>query len=323
MKAAVYAGYGTPDAVRIMEVDKPLPKDNEVLVRVRAAAVNPLDSHLMRGKPYVLRFAFGLRKPRDPRVGRDVAGDVEAVGRNVTALKPGDEVFGVCLGAFAEYACALGSKLAIKPPGVGFEQAASAPIAALTALQALRDHGDVQPGQKVLINGAAGGVGTFAVQIAKSFGAHVTAVCSAANADMVRSLGADHVVDYTYQDFTKGSERYDLIFDLVANHSLSASRRVLGVPGAYVGAGALSGEGMADFLALMIKPPIFSWFVSQKMLTFMAKGNKDDLTTIGRLMESGKVTPVIDRRYSLSDVAEAIRYVAGKHARGKVVIAIS
>jgi NADPH:quinone reductase-like Zn-dependent oxidoreductase len=322
MKAALYTGYGSPDVVRITDVDQPVPKDNEVLIRVHVAAVNPLDSHLMRGKPYVMRLAFGLRKPRDTRVGRDVAGVVEAAGRSVSQFKAGDEVFGVCLGAFAEYACASESKLAVKPGNVSFEQAAAAPIAALTALQALRDHGRIQAGQKVLINGAAGGVGTFAVQIAKSFGADVTGVCSTGSAGLVQSLGADHVIDYTREDFTRRREQYDLIFDLVANHSLRAYRRILNPNGTYVAAGALSGGGMTDFMALVIKPPIFSRFVSQKMLTFMARATREDMATIGRLMESGQMTSVIDRRYKLSEVAEAIRYVAEKHARGKVIITV-
>jgi len=322
MKAAVYTGYGSPDAVRVIEIEKPVPKDDEVLLRVRGAAVNPLDSHIMRGKPYVMRLAFGLRRPRDARVGRDVAGDVEAVGGNVSRLKPGNAVFGACLGAFAEYACAREPALAIKPGEITFEQAASAPIAALTALQALRDKGRIQPGQKVLINGAAGGVGTFAVQIAKSVGADVTGVCSTKNLEMVRSIGADQVIDYTREDFTEGRERYDLIFDLVANHSLRTCRRILNPNATYVAAGALSGEGITDFLALLIKPPIFSRFVSQRMLTLMTRANQEDLTTIGGLMQSGRVKPVIDRRYSLNEAAEAIRYVAQKHARGKVVVAM-
>jgi len=323
MKAALYTGYGSADVVRIIDVDQPVPQDSEVLIRVRAAAVNPLDSHIMRGKPYVMRLAFGLRKPRDTRVGRDVAGEVEAVGSRVSQFKAGDEVFGVCRNAFAEYACASESKLAIKPGNLSFEQAASAPIGALTALQGLRDHGRVRAGQKVLINGSAGGVGTFAVQIAKSFGAEVTGVCSTRNLEMVRSIGADHAIDYTREDFTMRPERYDLIFDLVANHSLRECRRVLLQQGIYVGAGLLSEQAMNHLVARTMKGLISSWFASQKILTFMARGNKEDLVTIGGLLESGKVKPVIDRRYSLSEAAEAIRYVAEKHVRGKVVIAVS
>ena len=334
MKAALYTGYGTPDVVRIMETEKPVPEDNEVLIRVRAAAVNPLDSHLMRGKPYLMRLAFGLRRPNDPRIGRDVAGEVESLGRSVTGIKPGDEVFGACRGALAEHACIAESALALKPRNITFEQAAATPIAALTALQGLREYGHIrgqiegqvegqtQAAQKVLINGASGGVGTFAVQIAKAFGAEVTAVCGTSNVEMLRSLGADHVIDYTREDFTTGRERYDLVFDLVSNHSLRACRRVLSVGGAYVGAGALGGQGMLDFAALMIKPAVFSPLISQRMVAFVAKARRADLILIARLMESGQVTPVIDRCYSLSEAAEAIRYVAEKHARGKVAIAV-
>jgi NADPH:quinone reductase-like Zn-dependent oxidoreductase len=234
MKAVVYYEYGSPDVLRLEEVQKPTPKDNEVLLRVCAASVNPYDWHFMRGMPYLVRIPAGLRKPKVPRLGADVAGRVETIGRNVTQFKPGDEVFGTCRGAFAEYACASEAALVIKPDNLTFEQAAAAPIAALTALQGLRDKGHIQPAQKVLINGAAGGVGTFAVQIAKSFGAQVSAVCSTRNVDMVRSLGVDLVIDYTREDFTKSGQHYDLIFDLVANHSLSACRRVLNPKGIYI-----------------------------------------------------------------------------------------
>ncbi len=227
MKAIVYSNYGSPDVLRCEVIEKLTPKDDEVLIKVRAASVNPYDWHFMRGLPYFLRLRVGLRKPKDTRLGVDAAGQVETIGRNVTQFKPGDEVFGLCRGAFAEYACASESKLARKQGNVTFEQAASVPIAGLTALQGLRDKGQLQPGQKVLINGAAGGVGTFAVQIAKSFGAEVTGVCSTRNVDMVRSIGADHVIDYTQEDFTKKEQRYDLILDCIANHSLSAFRRVL------------------------------------------------------------------------------------------------
>jgi NADPH:quinone reductase-like Zn-dependent oxidoreductase len=239
MKAAVYTGYGPPEVVHIVDLEKPVPKDNEVSIRVRAASVNPMDWHFMQGKPYVGRLAFGLRKPKDARVGRDVAGEVEAVGCNVTEFKPGDGVFGACRGAFAEYACASDSRLAMKPENVTFEQAAAVPVAALTALQGLRDKGKMQPGQKVLINGAAGGVGTFAVQIAKSLGGNVTGVVSTRNLEMVRSIGADLVVDYTREDFTRGGQRYDLVFDLIGNHSLSACRRVLSPNGTYIAAGVI------------------------------------------------------------------------------------
>src|SRR5205814_456987 len=275
MKAAVYDRYGPPDVVQIADVDKPVPADNEVLIKVRAASLNPVDGHLMRG-PLPLRLMTGLGKPRSGRLGVDVAGQVEAVGRNVTQFKPGDEVFCVCIrdpqgsgvrvwipqGAFADYACVPESVLVMKPDNVTFEQAASAPVAAFTALQGLRDKGQVQPGQKVLINGAAGGVGTFAVQIAKSLGAEVTGVCSTRNVDMVRSIGADHVIDYTQQDFTKPGQRYDLIFDCVGNHSLSACRRVLNPKGILIMAGDLSGRGMTGLLARLITALVLSRFVS-------------------------------------------------------------
>jgi NADPH:quinone reductase-like Zn-dependent oxidoreductase len=324
MKAAVYTAYGPPDVVQIRDVDKPLPNDTEVLIKVRAASVNPLDSHLMRGKPYIGRLAFGLRKPKDVRVGRDVAGQVEAVGDNVTQFKPGDAVFGACRGAFAEYACASESSLAIKPDNLTFEQAASVPVAALTALQGLRDKGKIQPGQKVLINGAAGGVGTFAVQIAKWLGADVTGVCSTRNADMVRSIGADHVIDYTQEDFTKSEDRYDVIFDLVANHSLSAYGRILSPKGVYIAAGVLAApEGrLTGPAAHLLKTVVSSWFARGKLVTFIAKLSKEDLNVMRELMASGKVRPVIDRRYRLREVPEAIRYLAEGHARGKVVITL-
>lgn len=322
MKAIVYRDYGSPDVLKYEEIEKPLPKDDEVLIKVRAASVNPLDWRLMKGKPYSGRLFFGLRKPKNTRPGVDVAGQVEAVGRNVTQFKPGDEVFGACRGALAEYACASESRLVIKPEHVTFEQAAAVPVAALTALQGLRDKGQIQPGQKVLVNGAAGGVGTFAVQVAKSFGAEVTGVCSTKNLEMVRSIGADRVIDYTREDFTKGTERYDLIFDCVGNHSLSAYRRVLNPKGICIIIGAPHIRWMIGLLAFMLKPLVMSPFVSQKFVMFIAKVSKEDLTIIGELMESGKVTPVIDRRYSLSEAPEAIRYLEEGHARGKVVITL-
>jgi NADPH:quinone reductase-like Zn-dependent oxidoreductase len=249
MKAAVYSRYGPPDVVQIKDTEKPVHKDNEILIKVCAASVNPLDWHFMRGIPYLLRIPAGLLKPKDKRLGVDVAGQVEAVGRNVTQFKPGDEVFGSCRGAFAEYACTSESALVMKPDNVTFEQAASVPVAAYTALQALRDKGHIQPGQKVLINGAAGGVGTFAVQIAKSFGADVTGVCSTRNVDMVRSIGADQMIDYTQEDFTKSGQRYDLILDSVGNHSLLACRRVLNRRGTYTAVGGPSGRWMIGPLA--------------------------------------------------------------------------
>ncbi|HEY6943815.1 MAG TPA: NAD(P)-dependent alcohol dehydrogenase [Candidatus Acidoferrum sp.] len=322
MKAAVYTRYGPPDVVEITEIEKPVAKDNEVLIKVRAAAVNPADWRLMRGAPYVFRILFRLRKPTiaEPgRLGHDVAGKVEAVGKNVTRFKPGDEVFGAGHGALAEYVCAAESRLAIKPAGVSFEQAASVPVAALTALQGLRDKGKIQAGQRVLINGAAGGVGTFAVQIARSFGAEVTGVCSTRNLDMARSRGANHVIDYTQDDFTKSGQRYDLILDNVGNHSLSACRRVLNPKGICVIAGAPKNPSRF-ILTHMIAAPVLSLLISQKFVMFIAKINKEDLAIVGDLLASGKITPVIDRRYRLSETREALRYLEEGHARGKVVI---
>jgi NADPH:quinone reductase-like Zn-dependent oxidoreductase len=334
MKAAVYTRYGPPEeVVQIKDVEKPIPKDNEALIRVRAASVNPLDGGLVKGAG---RIMTGLRKPKVTRIGVDVAGQVEAVGRNVTQFKPGDEVFGACIrdpqassvkvwicqGAFAEYACAPELALVLKPPNVTFEQAASAPVAALTALQGLRDRGKIQPGQKVLINGAAGGVGTFAVQIAKSFGAELTGVCSTRNVDMVRSIGADRVIDYTQEDFTQMGQRYDLFFDCIGNHSLSASRGVLNPKGIHVMVGDKSGRGMGGLLARLIAALLLSWFVSQKWVTFLARPSKEDLAVLRDLMAAGKVAPVIDKCYSLSEVPEAIRYLEEGHARGKVVVTL-
>ena len=322
MKAAVYTRYGPPDVVQITDVEKPVPADNEVLIRVLAASVNPLDWHYMRGTPYLLRIMAGLRKPRYTRLGVDVAGQVEAVGRNVTQFKPGDEVFGMCKGAFAEYACTSESALVLKPDNVTFEQAASVPVAAYTALQGLRDKGKIQPRQKVLINGAAGGVGTFAVQMAKWFGADVTGVCSTRNVEMVRSIGADHVFDYTQQDFTKSGQLYDLIFDCVGNHSFSACRGVLNPKGTNIAVGGPTGRWMIGPLAHLIAALVLSRLVNQKFVTFLAKPNQKDLTIVSDLMKAGNVTPVIDKRYKLSEVHEAIRYLEEGHARGKIVITL-
>ena len=323
MRAAIYCRYGPPDVVQITDVEEPAPKEHEALIKVRAASINPLDWHFMRGTPYFVRLMTGLRKPKVTRLGVDVAGQVEAVGPKVTEFRPGDEVFGTCRGALAEYACASESALVMKPENVTFEQAASVPLAAFTALQGLRDKGQIQAGQKVLINGAAGGVGTFAVQIAKWFGADVTGVCSTRNLEMVRNIGADRVVDYTRQDFTTSGQRYDLIFDLVGNHSLSAFRRVLNPSGIYVGAGGGGPEVRSlDVLASMIKTLLLSMFVSEKLLSLLARANKKDLTTIYELIKGGTVTPVIDRRFLLSEVPEAIRYLEQGHARGKVVISL-
>jgi NADPH:quinone reductase-like Zn-dependent oxidoreductase len=317
MKAIDYHNDGSLEVLKCEEIEKPTAVDDEVLIKVRAAAVNPLDYHLL-GHPFIRRI---LSKRKIKRPGRDVAGEVEAVGSKVTQFKPGDEVFGACGGAFAEYTCAPETELVTKPDNVTFEQAASVPVAAITALQGLRDKGQIQSGQKVLINGASGGVGTFAVQIAKSFGAEVTGVCSTRNVEMVRSIGADQVIDYTLEDFTKSGQRYDLVLDCFANRPLSAYRRALNPRGRYVGVGGPVGS-MIGVLAGQIKQLVFSRFVSQKFVSFMAKLNQADLAIMGELMQAGKVTPVIDRRYRLSEVPEAIRYLEEGHARGKVVISL-
>ncbi len=323
MKAIVYCDYGTADVLKLEDIEKPTPADDEILVRVRAAAINPLDWHTMRGTPYIMRIGSGLRKPKVTRLGVDYAGTVEAVGRNVTQFKPGDDVFGGRTGALAEYVSARADRaVVLKPANLTFEQAASVPIAAITALQGLRDKGKIQPGQKVLINGASGGVGTFAVQIAKTFGAHVTGVCSTRNLEMVRSLGADQVIDYTREDYTRSDQRYDVILDNVGNRALLDNRRILNPDGKYVligGGGPDDGRWIGPFVkpigALVLSP-----FVSQDMGMMLADLNKSDLTFLGDLMQEGKVTPVIDRRYRLSEAPEAIRYLEEGRARGKVVI---
>jgi NADPH:quinone reductase-like Zn-dependent oxidoreductase len=317
MKAVVYYNYGSPDVLKCEEIEKPTAGDNEVLIKVRAASVNPLDRFFMRGTP-IVRILPGLRKPKVTRLGVDVAGQVEAVGRNVTQFKPGDEVFGVCRGAFAEYVCAVEDKLALKPANISFEDAAAVPVAALTALQGLRDKGRIQPGHKVLVDGASGGVGTFAVQIAKSFGAEVTAVCSTRNVDTARSLGADHVIDYTREDFTQSGQRYDLILGANAYHSIFDYRRALSRNGIFV----MVGGGWIQILQAMLLGPFLSWIGSKKVRFFIAKINTKDLDFLKDLLEAGKVVPVIDRRYPLSDVAEALRYLEEGHAQGKVVITV-
>ncbi len=322
MKAIVYCDYGSPDVLRYEEVEVPTATNDEVLIRVCAASVNPYDWHFMRGTPYGVRIVAGLRKPKVNRLGADVSGQVEAVGRNITQFKPGDPVFGTCKGAFAEYACAPESTLAMKPENVTFEQAACVPMAAFTALQGLRDKGKLQSGQKVLINGASGGVGTFAVQIGKSFGADVTGVCSTRNVDMVRSIGADRVIDYTREDFTKSGQRYDLFFDCIGQHSLSVCRRVLKDEGIYLGAGGPSDRWMVGPIARLIKSFVVSRFGSQKLGGLLAKANKEDLIILRELIQAGKVTPIIDRCYRLSEVPNAIRYLEEGHARGKVAITL-
>ena len=323
MKAIRYCEYGSPDVVKLDEVEKPAPNDNQVLIKVRAASLNALDAYMIRDA-WLNRVIFGLRKPRDTRLGRDVAGRVEAVGKNVTQFKLGEEVFGVCRGALAEYACPSERSLVIKPPNVSFEQAASLPLAGLTALQGLRQ-GKIQPGQKVLINGATGGVGTFAVQIAKSFGAEVTAVCGTRNVDLVRSIGADHLIDYIKEDFTKSDQRYDVIFDNVCNHSFAERRRVLNPKGICVlagmgGARVKGGEAIGRIASNIFTARALSSFTDQKFAQYMTKMSKDDLIMLGELIQAGKVKPVIDRRYKLSEAREALRYLNEGHARGKIII---
>jgi NADPH:quinone reductase-like Zn-dependent oxidoreductase len=297
-----------------------------VLVKVRAVSINPLDWHFIEGRPYIMRGMMGgMRKPKSPRLGVDYSGTVEAVGKNVTQFKPGDEVFGNKIGAFAEYICPRADRaVAMKPASVTFEQAAGIPVAGLTALQGLRDHGKVQPGQKVLINGASGGVGTFAVQIAKNLGAEVTGVCSGRNAEMVRSLGADHVIDYTKEDFTKGNQRYDVILDNVGTQPLSGFRRVLKPNGILVmvgGGGPNDGKWVGP-MARPIKAMLMSPFTNQKMGMMLAEPNQKDLNLVAEMMDSGKVKAVIDRTYPLSEIREAMAYLEQGHARGKVIITV-
>jgi NADPH:quinone reductase-like Zn-dependent oxidoreductase len=325
MKAIRYCEYGSPDVVKLQDVEKPVPNDNQVLIKVRAASLNALDAYLIRDS-WLGRLMFGLCKPRDTRLGRDVAGQVEAIGKSVTQFKPGDEVFGLCRGALAEYAVAFERALVIKPTSVSFEQAASLPIAGLTALQGLRE-GKIQPGQKVLVNGATGGVGTFAVQIAKSFGTEVTAVCSTRNVDLVRSIGADHIINYTKEDFTKGDQHYDVLFDNVCNHSFFERRRVLTPKGICVlagmgGAGVKGSEAVGRIASNLFTARALSSFTDQKFAQYITKMSKEDLTTLGDLIQAGKLRPVIERTCKLEDAPEALRQLAGGHARGKLVIAV-
>jgi NADPH:quinone reductase-like Zn-dependent oxidoreductase len=324
MKGIVRRCYGSPDVIRYEDLPKPAPADDEVLVRVHAASVNPLDWHYLQGTPYMLRMEAGFGKPENPRLGVDFAGTIEAVGKSVTRFKPGDDVFGGKFGALAEYVTVgQGRALASKPANVTFEQAASVPIAGVTALQALRDKGQLRPGQKVLINGASGGVGTFAVQIAKSLGAEVTGVCSTRNLELVRSVGADHVIDYTREDFSKGVQRYDVIIDNVGTHSLLEYRRVLNPRGIYVMIGSSTIGNWFAWLEAPLEGMVLSHFVSQRFVAMLAELNPQDLATLGNLMESGKLTPVIDRRFKLSEAAEAIRYLEKGHARGKIVLTVA
>ena len=326
MKAIVYCDYGLGN-LKLENVEKPVPNDDQILIRVRATSVNPYDWHFIEGTPKIMRLGVGLRKPKDTRLGVDYAGTVEAVGKNVTQFKPGDEVFGGRGGAFAEYVCVRQDRLvATKPANITFDQAGSADIAGVTALQAVRDKGKVQSGQKVLINGASGGVGTFAVQIAKSYGADVTGVCSTRNVDLVRSLGADHVIDYTKEDFTKGDQKYDVILDNVANHSISEYRRVLTPKGKYImiggGSGAKDWQGLFGMMTRPFKAMLLKPFVSQEMGMMLTDPKQNDLVVLADLMQSGKVKPVIDRTYTLEQLPDAVRYVEEGHARGKVVITV-
>jgi NADPH:quinone reductase-like Zn-dependent oxidoreductase len=324
MKAIIYTKYGSPNVLELKEVQKPTPKDDEVLIKVHAASVNASDWRFLRAKPFLVRLmAGGLLKPKYKILGSDIAGRVEAVGSNVKQFQPGDEVFGDIfgcgLGGFAEYVCARENALVLKPATLTFEEAATVPMAAVTALHGLRDKGHIQPGQKVLINGASGGVGMFAVQIAKTFGAEVTAVCSTRNVDRARSIGADHVIDYTQEDFTKKEQRYDLILAANGYHPIWAYKRALRPKGVYV----MSGGSMAQLFQAMLLGPLISMIGTKKMGNLSSKPNQRDLASLKELLEAGKVVPVIDRRYPLCEVPEAIRYLEEGHARGKVVITVN
>jgi NADPH:quinone reductase-like Zn-dependent oxidoreductase len=322
MKAIVYTKYGPPDVLRLEEVQKPTPGDGEVLIKVHAASVNYADWGFLRGKPFLVRVWSGLIKPKHKILGGDVAGQVEAVGKNVKQFQPGDEVFGDISssgwGAFAEYVCASENALVLKPASVTFEDAAAIPIAAVTALQGTRDKGQIQQGLKVLINGSSGGVGTFAVQIAKSFGAEVTAVCSTRNLDIARSIGADQVIDYTQENFTKNGQHYDLIIAANGYHPISDYKRALSPKGVYV----VTGGSMAQVFQGMLLGPLISMTGSKKMGNSMTQSNQKDLVFLKELLEAGEVVPVIDRRYPLSEAPEALRYLGEGHAKGKVVITL-
>ena len=323
MKAAVRDRFGSPAVVELREIDRLMPEDEEVLVRVRAASLNMADWYDVMGRPYVGRTQMGLRKPKSNRLGVDYAGTVEAVGRDVTEFRPGDEVFGGRNGAYAEYVCARADRaIVLKPGSVTFEQAAAVPIAAITALQGLRDKGQLQPGQKVLINGASGGVGTFAVQIAKALGAEVTAVCSTRNVDIARSIGADHVVDYTREDFTRSDERYDLMLDVAGSKSWSECKRVLTPQATLVIVGGPKTNRLLGPLGHLVKVRLAAVGSSQKVVFFIARFNKPDMVVLRELLESGKVTSVIDRRYELSEIADALRYIGEGHAQGKIVLSV-
>lgn len=318
MKAAVFKSYGPPDVLMIDEVEKPTVKDNEILVKVYASSVNPAEWYGMTGL-FIARIGNGLMKPKDTRLGADYAGVVEAVGANVTKFKPGDEVFGGRSGAFAEYVCVRES-IAPKPANITFEQAGSIAIAGLTALQGLRDHGKLQPGQKVLINGASGGVGTFAVQVAKALGAEVTAVCSTQNVDLIRSLGADHVIDYTREDFTRNGQQYDLLLDIAGSRTWREYKRVLKQNSIVVIVGAPKGNRVIGPLGHIIKLRIAAFRASQKVVFFMANFNRDDFMIMKEMIESGQVKPVVERTYPLEKICEAMRHLGAGHAQGKIVV---
>ena len=323
MKAVVYRCYGSPEVLNVEEVPKPTPNENQVLVKVHAASINPLEWHYMEGKPYFMRSMSGIGAPEDPALGVDFSGTVEAVGQKVTKFKVGDEVFGGRDGALGQYVVVReAGSIVLKPANMTFEQAAAVPVAAVTALQGLRDSGKVHAGQKVLINGASGGVGTFAVQIAKSMGAEVTGVCSTRNVELVKSLGADHVIDYTREDFTQGTQKYDVIFDAVGSHSLSEYRRVMTPGGIFVIVGGPSTDPWIGPMIAPLKAKLLEPFVSQKFQFFLADINPNDLGVLSSLMQAGKLTPTIDRTYPLSDIRAAMRYLLAGHARGKVVIEV-
>ena len=319
MKAIVYEKYGSPDVIQLKDIETPTPKDDEVLIKIHAASVNAYDWHFLTADIFLIRFmGGGLLKPKNTRLGADMAGRIEAVGKTVKEFQPGDEVFGMVKGSFAEYVCTPENALALKPVHTSFNETAAIPMAAITALQGLRDEGQIRAGQKVLINGASGGVGTFAVQIAKSFGTEVTAVCSTRNLEQARSIGAEHVIDYTKEDFTKNGQQYDLVFAANGYHSLSAYKRALTPKGIYV----MAGGSMAQIFQAMLMGSIMSETSGRKMTGVSAKGNQNDLIFIKELFEAGKVKSIIDRQYPLSEAAEALRYLGAGHARGKVVISV-
>jgi NADPH:quinone reductase-like Zn-dependent oxidoreductase len=323
MKAITYDTYGSPDVVELREIDRPPVSDDGVLIRVRAASVNPVDWHMLLGTPYLVRLDAGLRRPKNNVLGTDFAGTVEAVGKDVKKFQSGDEVFGAKRGALAEYACVSEERaVARKPSNVTFEEAAAVPVAAITALQALRDKGGIQPGQKVLINGASGGVGTFAVQLAKSFGAEVTGVCSTHNVETASSLGADSVIDYTREDFTRDGERYDLMVDIAGTKSWSECKRVLADSSICVAVGDSEETRWLLSLANGIVRYLVTRRAGRKFVLFLAKPKHEDLETLSKLLESGDLRSVIDRRYELGETAEALRYLGEGHARGKVVITV-